>query len=746
MSNPEILLAKKPRDPKRPEPAETLVGHTEAVMEAAEYLGQMLAPHLVSATRCSQEDAEHWKKALVVAAWLHDFGKANSHFQEKLRTKDSSFRQGVRHEAVSLLMAGVELKDWLAALWNDKPNWAHCGALFAIPGHHLKFPDDQERPGTDFSTFTAHSDFTDLLKLGTARFGLPASPDLKNRDYSLLTLGGPDGKPAFGKLLKQVHRELDWDFSESEKVLIAALKAALMDADLAGSALPRAALDVRSWLQERLSTCLTEQQLQHVVNRKLKRNKPWAFQNEVAVADEPTVLLEAGCGSGKTAAAYLWASRNARGKRLFFCYPTTGTASEGFMGYLADPDFEAILIHSRAEADYDLLEDFPVRSEEAVALRDARLEALETWPVPAVVCTAHTVLGLMEHYRRGLFAFPSIVRSAFVFDEIHALSDKVFGYLCRFLRTFPGAPVLLMTATLPPRRLEALKKCCESRGQMKRISGPEQREVAERYTLSLGASDEAWGRVESARKKAEKVLWICNTVSRATAAFDVASKRGYSAELFHSRYRYKDRLKRQRAVIDGFDRGDGAFLAITTQVAEISLDISADMMILEASPIPSMIQRLGRLNRRGNKPNKVMPGLFIMPESIAPYDDEAWRGVEDWLDLVCDTKPKSQRALAEGFLAMTSSFDSQLDDQPVSGWLDGLWKSRCDRSIMEAGFTIEVICEEDVKAKHPIENAIPMPFPRGEEWREWRREGRYVIAPEGTIIYDEVRGARWKTE
>ena len=748
MEQPEVLLAKKPNDPKHPRREETLVGHTEAVMDAAQYFGDLLAPHLVAATQCSCEAAKYWRKALSIAAWLHDIGKANSHFQEMLRTRDISFRQGVRHEAVSLVIAAIELDDWLENLWKEIPRWAKAGVLFAISGHHVKFPDTIERSGTgtDFTAFTGLADFGQLLNLGAEAFRLPAPPGIENRDYSLLALDDANGRPVFARLLRNIQRELDCDFTQSEKVLIGALKAALMDADLAGSALPRRGIGAESWLRERLSTSMTRGQLYDVVSKKLDSRKPWAFQNEVAEAGERTVLLEAACGSGKTAAAYLWASRNAEGKRLFFCYPTTVTASEGFAGYLRDPDFEAILINYRADVDYDLMDNMPPRSKTQLALRSMRLEALETWAIPAVVCTAHTVLGLMENYRRGIYAFPSILRSAFVFDEIHALSDKVFGYLCRFLQTFPGAPVLLMTATLPPARIEALKSACRMRGEIRRIYGPPEREKAKRYRPSIREIVDAWDQVCEALERREKVLWICNTVRRAIETFDEALKRGYPVEAFHSRYRYEDRLKRQRAVIDGFAPGKPGMLAVTTQVAEVSLDISADLLISDAAPIPAMIQRLGRVNRTDDEPSKVAPAIFMRTESKLPYNDEQWRGVDEWLELVCDDKPKSQSDLSRAFLATASKYSFAIKRQAISGWLDGLWKTRCDRSIQEASRTIQVVREEDFTRGQLERQSIPMNIPRGNEWLQWRREGLYFISPRGKIIYDELRGAEWKTE
>ena len=49
----------------------------------------------------------------------------------------------------------------------------------------------------------------------------------------------------------------------------------------------------------------------------------------------------------------------------------------------------------------------------------------------------------MQNNKRGLFAWPALAQSAFVFDEIHAYDDRLFGALLRFLRDLPGLPALL---------------------------------------------------------------------------------------------------------------------------------------------------------------------------------------------------------------------------------------------------------------------------------------------------------------
>src|SRR5207245_498689 len=167
----------------------------------------------------------------------------------------------------------------------------------------------------------------------------------------------------------------------------------------------------------------------------------------------PATIVIAGCGNGKTTAAYLWAQQHAKGRKLWFTYPTTGTASAGYQGYLHDhPDLKADLIHMRAHVDLQAIRGNDKGDEDDEWLR---LESLRAWGCQAVACTVDTVLGLLQNQRRPLFSFPGIAAGAFVFDEIHSYDRRLFGALLQFLQAFPGVPVRLMSTSIQPIRMAA---------------------------------------------------------------------------------------------------------------------------------------------------------------------------------------------------------------------------------------------------------------------------------------------------
>lgn len=737
------LLAKSSDTPRTPQFEETLLGHTLHVIEAAETIADTTAEQVAKLT-CDLVDKDTFRLLLMIAAWLHDLGKANDHFQKMMR--DRSFRQGIRHETLGVVVLADLFENGLRDFWSAHEPWTKSAVLEAISGHHLKFPDSQKRPQDDVRFLAGHQEMAEFWKLGSHRIGLTQLSAFRDKIYSLLPFGG------IQELLIQIRRQYDFDATSHQKVLIGCLKSALMAADIAGSALPEKGKDIKSWLSERFKAVVEKHQIVKIVEQRLDGKKPRPFQKLLQEIAPHTALVEAGCGSGKTLAAYLWAAETGHGKRIFFCYPTTATASEGFSGYLSDPDFEALLRHSRASMDYRLLENMPSAPASERELSLLRLEALETWPIPVVVCTAHTVLGILQNVRRSLYAWPNVVRSVFVFDEIHAFSDKLFKHLLRFLEVFSSRPILLMTATLPPARKAALEVACQKRGGLHILQGPQNRERAKRYLLEVASEDTAWQETRQILACGGKVLWIANTVNRAMQRTRMSLDAGLPVQPYHSRYRYRDRLIRQRSVIDGFAPDRPPMLAITTQVAEMSLDLSADLLVTEYAPVPSLIQRLGRLNRFEEEPRVIKKAILFQPENALPYatkgneESAFWQGIKNWLDRVADGLPRSQQELSSAFEEL-AEVQAASEESIFCDWLDTPWITLNNRhALMEAGHTIDIVREEDLQEGPVQENVIPMPFPKKIIWQHWEHKGRYLVAPVGTVEYDSFWGANYAAE
>jgi len=721
------------------------------------------------------------ERVVMSAVGVHDLGKATNLFQGML-TGDSYLRKKVhpvRHEILSaLLLSQIEssLKEWASETFDSVDTDLAWVVSWVAGGHHLKLHNDScSKKETDrlvrvqgtpreFIFWGSHPDVKKILELTAVAANLAYKiPELSD---TAIPLDEDDGSRL--PLLEQVVEDYTQaserkceQLSKEDATAVAIAKAIVISADVAGSALTNESEDVRHWVSRALAQVIGGEEIQEIIDDRLQDSELRYFQKQIRDSVDPVTLTIAGCGSGKTLAAYAWAKERARGKKLFFCYPTTGTASAGFEDYLlAQSSLERTLIHGKSQVDISRMlsskEDGENFSEE-----NQRLESLKAWSHKVIACTADTVLGLVQNQRRALFSFPAIAGSAFVFDEIHNYDSKMFGALLRFLQVFPRIPVILMSASIPENRMSLLKQFLGRRlGEA--ISGDVEMEKIERYKIEWQDNPySCWPRVEDAIKNDQKVLWVCNTVGDATSLYEEAIARdlGVTPLVYHSRFRYKDRVERQASVIGAFDRKKDRHpaLVFATQVCEMSLDISADLLVTALAPFSSLIQRMGRLNRYAGQESKgSIPKVcdclvydFTCKEN-KPYRrkdlQDSKKIVSSLLQIRC-----TQRQLAEVFAGMQQTEEIKLS----SAWLDGAWQTD-RRPLRDGGATLTVLLEEDVPTmRKELKNkglkpnsrnvaawTIPMLYFQGISFAG--EFGGYPVASERDIEYDKITGARWR--
>lgn len=240
---------------------------------------------------------------------------------------------------------------------------------------------------------------------------------------------------------------------------------------------------------------------------------------------------------------------------------------------------------------------------------------------------------------------------------------------------------------------------------------------------------------------------MVNTVAEAMSLAEHPRAQKLGPTLYHSRFRYVDRVERHKAVISAFANQNTPAFAITTQVAEMSLDLSADLLITHLAPIPSLIQRLGRLNRRArpDRNDGIRPFIIIEPNSHLPYTQEQLQEARAWLALL-GNEELSQADLAAHWIAQPVASSDRANH---FAWLDGGFATET-RHLRDASPGIDVILQRDrvaveSKQSRPEEVRIPMPPPRtGLNWRAWDEVAFCKIPPDDMIIYEEMKGAKWK--
>ena len=194
-----------------------------------------------------------------------------------------------------------------------------------------------------------------------------------------------------------------------------------------------------------------------------------------------------------------------------------------------------------------------------------------------------------------------------ILDEIHTYSEttqaivlKIVEILCNI-----GCRIHIGTATMPSVLHSRLVDILGGTDNIYKVKlTDEVLDTFNRHIIHKADSIESLSNiVDEAIRQNQKILLVCNQVKRAQSLFNNLFER-YSyvkKMLLHSRFKRGVRSQLESDLRNIFNNSNEACLVVSTQVVEVSLDISFDLMITECAPIDSLIQRFGRINRKRSK-------------------------------------------------------------------------------------------------------------------------------------------------
>jgi CRISPR-associated endonuclease/helicase Cas3 len=171
---------------------------------------------------------------------------------------------------------------------------------------------------------------------------------------------------------------------------------------------------------------------------------------------------------------------------------------------------------------------------------------------------------------------------------------------------------------------------------IRRSGGDDALPEAPGRTIDVVTEDykQAAARAHAAAVEGQSVLWLRSTVTDATNDFLAFEARGTNSLLRHSRYAVEDRswLDQRLLGIFGVGRRRAGIIAVTTQTAEQSLDIDADLLVTDAWPADVLLQRLGRLHRHrsGTRPTAVLIDPGSLESYLAPRGKVLGRAGQGW--------------------------------------------------------------------------------------------------------------------
>lgn len=222
-----------------------------------------------------------------------------------------------------------------------------------------------------------------------------------------------------------------------------------------------------------------------------------------------------------------------------------------------------------------------------------------------------------------------------ILDEIHTyqkVGQALVHGLVRGLVQL-GCRVHIGTATVPTKLYEALLGLLGGREKTLEIAlSPEELATYTRHRIwQYPADEDVSSLVENvfATRPGSKVLLVANTVAQAQQWATQLRGRPALAHLdnheqfvlLHSRFKRKDRNEREQRLQTVLEPGSLPCICVSTQVVEVSLDISFDVIITQVAPIDGLVQRLGRVNRRRERQHGLADVHVLgLPEKCLPYE------------------------------------------------------------------------------------------------------------------------------
>lgn len=562
----------------------TLTEHTAHVAAAVERIADALG-----------EDAALARRGAI----LHDLGKAHPYFQRMLRGEvDEVERQTGfphRHELSSLLFLPLF----------DRADWPALVEM--VVAHHKSTRADRSGRGLfDLiavygaePVFQRHAEAWD--EWAPAAIEVAGGFGVVARPVSL-----DEAREAFDFAVAHVGERPDgWSRR----------KGVLMSADHFASAYMHEA-------EKQLSRLYRKPNLEGYrgASDRYRPSPLYPLSGRGADAPEPHTLVVAPTGAGKT--NYLFARCQSR---VFYTLPYQASINGMYLrvrddlaAFGAPADVRRVHASSSLSLSDDLEEDVELQRHPGASIK-----------VMTPFQIASVVFGTAGFEAQAL----DLEGQDVILDEVHTYDGRSRAMLVQLVRMLHhlGCRVHIGTATIPTALADRLVEELGGPSAVHVVRlDPEELDDFDRHRVHTLPDDEsAFDTLADALEEGRRMLVVSNRVARAQERFRRIREAfpEVPAMLIHSRFKRGDR-NRLEARIREFERMDGPCVVCSTQVVEVSLDVSFDGMITEAAPLDALVQRFGRVNRR-RPTDHVDPVWVVAPpeddRAVLPYDAETVR-------------------------------------------------------------------------------------------------------------------------
>jgi len=345
------------------------------------------------------------------------------------------------------------------------------------------------------------------------------------------------------------------------------------------------------------------------------RKFPNEMQTFVRNNRDKNLVMIAPTGAGKTEAGFIYLQRKG-----FFMLPYRVSANGIYMRAERLLGNYAGLLHSSALS-YVLERE---ENKEDIQNNKGDTAFLNyflscNFAKPIIISTPDQLMHFVFRYKGFEKYYATALYSRLVIDELQSYDPITLAFIVQGLEVLAqdGGKFLVITATFP----EFLRTRFEGMGVEFKTFNKEAKPSHHVQVINDSIDNYTEKMIELSQKA--KVLVVVNTVRKAIELKEILKDKLPHTKLLHSRFILQHRKEKEKEIKTFFDSNE-AGLWITTQLAEVSLDLDADYLFTELSTADSLIQRMGRCNRKGEK-ETTTPNVFVFTKAcsgIGPVYDK----------------------------------------------------------------------------------------------------------------------------
>lgn len=330
-------------------------------------------------------------------------------------------------------------------------------------------------------------------------------------------------------------------------------------------------------------------------------------------------LVTAPTGAGKTD----FLIRRCKG-RIFYTLPFQASINAMYQRIEEDlrkdnPDLDLRLLHAASRI---VVKD-DTEEKDLQNLVGASVKVLTPYQVASVVFASkgfETILADLQN-------------CDIILDEIHTYSDVSKAIVLKIIEVLHhfGCRLHIGTATMPSKLYNAILEILGKENVYEFKLPNDELDKFDRHIIHKPVDFENLKPIiKNAIAEDKKILIVRNRVVHSQELFGQLSNEYPNIDkmLIHSRFKRGDRKQLETDLKDFYNESPNACIVVSTQVVEVSLDISFDLMITDAAPLDALIQRFGRINRKRTEETvrtKLRKPIYVLPppediKTAKPYD------------------------------------------------------------------------------------------------------------------------------